>query len=37
MARPLRIEYPDAYYHVSNIGLENQKIFPAQKLSLIHI
>ena len=31
MARPLRIEYPDAYYHVSNIGLENQKIFPAQK------
>jgi len=31
MARPLRIEYPDAFYHVSNIGLENQKIFPAQK------
>jgi len=31
MARPLRIEYPDAYYHVSNIGLENHRIFPAQK------
>jgi putative transposase len=31
MARPLRIEFPDACYHVSNIGLENQRIFPSQK------
>lgn len=31
MARPLRIEFPDACYHVSNIGLENQKIFPSPK------
>ncbi len=31
MARPLRIEFPDACYHVSNVGLENQKIFPSQK------
>ncbi len=31
MARPLRIEYPDAVYHVSNIGLENQRIFPSPK------
>jgi putative transposase len=31
MARPLRIEYPDAYYHVSNTGLDQQQIFPAAK------
>lgn len=31
MARPLRIEFPDACYHVSNFGLENQKIFPSPK------
>lgn len=31
MARPLRIEYPDAVYHVSNYGLENQRIFPSAK------
>lgn len=31
MARPLRIEYPDAFYHVSNIGLDNQRIFPSPK------
>ena len=31
MARPLRIEYPDAYYHVSNVGVDKQKIFPSQK------
>lgn len=31
MARPLRIEYPDAFYHVSNVGLDKQKIFPSPK------
>lgn len=31
MARPLRIEYPNAVYHVSNIGLDNQKIFPSPR------
>lgn len=29
MARPLRIEYPDAMYHVSNYGLPNQRVFPS--------
>lgn len=31
MARPLRIEYPDAVYHVSNVALEGQRVFPSQK------
>ena len=31
MARPLRIEYPDAVYHVSNYGLDNQRVFPSEK------
>ena len=31
MARPLRIEYPDAVYHVSNYGLDNQRVFPSAK------
>ncbi|MFT4863651.1 MAG: putative transposase [Pseudohongiellaceae bacterium] len=31
MARPLRIEYPDAMYHVSNYGLDGQRVFPAAK------
>lgn len=31
MARPLRIEYPDACYHVSNFGLEGQRVFPSKK------
>ena len=31
MARPLRIEYPDAYYHVSNFALDNQRVFPSDK------
>jgi putative transposase len=31
MARPLRIEYPDAVYHVSNYGLENQRVFPSAR------
>lgn len=28
MARPLRIEYPDAFYHVSNTAAEGQRVFP---------
>jgi len=31
MARPLRIEYPDAVYHVSNRGLDKQRVFPSAK------
>jgi putative transposase len=31
MARPLRIEYPDAYYHVSNFALDRQRVFPSDK------
>ena len=31
MARPLRVEYPDATYHVSNYGLDNQRVFPSAK------
>lgn len=31
MARPLRIEYPDAMYHVSNYGLDKQRVFPSPK------
>ena len=31
MARPLRIEYPDAVYHVSNRGLGKQRVFPSEK------
>lgn len=31
MARPLRIEYPDATYHVSNFALDNQRAFPSAK------
>ena len=31
MARPLRIEYPDAYYHVSNTAIEGQKVFPSTR------
>lgn len=27
MARPLRIEYPGAFYHVMNRGLERRNIF----------
>ena len=27
MARPLRIEYPGAYYHVINRGNNQEKIF----------
>lgn len=31
MARPLRIEYPDAVYHVSNSGQGKQRVFPSAK------
>jgi putative transposase len=31
MARPLRIEYPDAVYHVSNHGLDKQRVFPSAR------
>jgi putative transposase len=31
MARPLRIEYPDAVYHVSNYALDRQRVFPSDK------
>ena len=27
MARPLRIEYPGAFYHVINRGIERRPIF----------
>ena len=27
MARPLRIEYPGAYYHVMNRGLARRRVF----------
>jgi putative transposase len=27
MARPLRVEYPGAYYHVINRGNNQEKIF----------
>lgn len=29
MSRPLRIEYPDAWYHVMNRGRRGEKIFLA--------
>jgi len=31
MARPLRIEYPDAFYHVSNSSVEGQRVFPSAR------
>lgn len=31
MARPLRIEYPDAAYHVSNYSIGTQRVFPSAK------
>ena len=31
MARPLRIEFPDAVYHVSNYSLDNRRVFPSAK------
>jgi hypothetical protein len=31
MARPLRIEYPGAFYHVINRGLSRRNIFMEDK------
>ncbi len=31
MSRPLRIEYPDAWYHVMNRGRKREKIFSCIK------
>lgn len=31
MARPLRIEYPNAYYHVTNRGEDRKAIFPGDQ------
>ena len=31
MARPLRIEYPGAFYHALNRGLERREIFRDKK------
>ena len=31
MARPLRIEYPGAFYHVTSRGNEQRDIFTSQK------
>ena len=31
MARPLRIEYPDAIYHISNFSVSDQRAFPSPK------
>lgn len=31
MARPLRIEYPGAFYHVINRGLEKREIYKHDK------
>ncbi len=31
MSRPLRIQYPDAWYHVMNRGRRGEKIFTAKE------
>ena len=31
MSRPLRIQYPDAWYHVMNHGRRSEKIFETNK------
>ncbi len=31
MARPLRIEYPDAYYHITARGNEQKNIFKSDR------
>ena len=31
MSRPLRIEYPNAFYHITSRGNERQKIFKSNK------
>ncbi len=30
MSRPLRIQYPDAWYHVMNRGRRREEIFPGK-------
>ena len=39
MARPLRIEYPGAYYHVINRGNNQEKIFKndRERLTFLYI
>jgi hypothetical protein len=34
MSRPLRIEYPDAWYHVMNRGRRGENVWPQQLLKL---
>ena len=31
MSRPLRIEYPDAWYHVMNRGRRSEEVFEGEK------
>ena len=31
MSRPLRIQYPDAWYHVMNRGRRGEEIFKGKK------
>ena len=31
MSRPLRIQYPDAWYHVMNRGRRSEKIFETKE------
>ncbi len=31
MARPLRIQYPGAFYHVASRGNERKKVFKSQR------
>ncbi len=31
MSRPLRIQYPDAWYHVMNSGRPGEKIFATKE------
>ncbi len=30
MSRPLRIQYPDAWYHVKNRGRQGEKVFEGK-------
>ena len=32
MARPLRIKYPGAWYHLMNMGRRDEKILPPTKI-----
>jgi hypothetical protein len=33
MGRPLRIEYPDAFYHITARGNERQNIFKSNRIA----